>query len=220
MALSNKSSIEENICINHLEEHIDQENVQSLSLANDIHTLYHRLNQFSVLESGFVKNLEEWRTEAHDIIDKFCQSKIDEYVTRTTQEIDRLRERVDSLSDDYDAAEEYIDWVKETIRSIHQQLEELRQISNKFSPLKIENSIIYLPPALDDLKHHPSSLKDLFSSASLTNELNSPSSPLSLTIISPENNSVFSFESPKETMKLLPDPWYSMATNETHLLIW
>jgi hypothetical protein len=175
--------------------------VQSLSLADDIHRLCDRLNKVSIAESTFVKNLEEWRNDAHQIIDHFCKSKCDEYMKRTNEEIDQLKETVASLSSDHDdAAEDYIDWVKETIQSIHQQLDELQQIQCEFSPLKIENSIITFPPPMCDVKRQLTPLKDLFSSSF-------------------DFETTISLKSPKQKMKFPSDHWYSLATNDTHLLI-
>jgi hypothetical protein len=206
MELSNEScvvigcsSYEENVCMN---------DFQSLSLTDDIHKLCDRINKISINESSFIKNLEEWRNEAHEIIDKFCKLKSDEYIRRTKEEIDRLQETVNLLSSDHDAAQDYIDWVKETIEIIHQQLDELQQIQTKFSSLQIENSIICLPSAMCNLKRQPTPLKDLFSF---------PLSPLSP--CSSFANLSFSFESPKQILKLPSDHWYSLAVNETHLLL-
>ena len=201
----------------------EEYNEQSLLLTNDIHGVSNRLETVSINDLSFIKNLEEWRHEAHQIIDRFCQSKHDEYVRRTKEEIDRLKETVHLLSSDHDAADDYIDWVKETIQSIHQQLDELQQIQDKFSPLKFEKSTIYFPREISDLKRQPTPLKGLFSfSSSSTNELTSslsPFSPFHFTATTSKNNQFFSFQSSKDRLKLPPDHWYPFATNETHLLV-
>jgi hypothetical protein len=166
-----------------------------IQLGDEIVKLSDRLNKISINELSFLKNLEEWRHESHELIDKYCQLKSNEYQRRTKEEINRLKETMNILSNDHDAADDYLNWVKETIQLIHQQLDELQQIQSKFSPLQIDHSMIYFPPEMSDLKRQLTPLKDLFPS------------------------STFSFESSKQTMKCSSDYWYSLSTNETHLLI-
>lgn len=206
---------------------IEQSNFESLLLVDDIDKVSNRIEKISINQLSFIKNLEEWRNEAHEIIDKFCQSKHDEYIQRTNEEINHLKDKLNLLNSDHDdAADDYIHWVKETIQIINQQLNELQQIQSKFSPLKIDKSLIYFPSPLSNLNPYPNPLKDLFSfsSSSLsslsTNEIVSPSSPLNFSnIICEKNNDSVFLESLKEKVKVPSDHWYCLSTNETNILI-
>ncbi len=55
----------------------------NILLADNIHKLSDRLNKVSIIESTFVKSLEEWRNESHEIIDNYCKLKYYEYMKRT-----------------------------------------------------------------------------------------------------------------------------------------
>lgn len=210
---------QENISIIDDEKSVEESNIESLSLSNDIEKLSHRLEKISISELSFIKNLEEWRIESHEIIDKFCQSKHDEYIERTNKDIYRIKEEINLLNIDHDdAAQDYIDWIKQTILLINQQINQLQQIQNKFLPLNIDKSIIYFPPEISHIKPLPSPLKDLFHFSS-SNELFSPLSSISsfnFTNINFKNNN---FDYVKEKLNVPIDHWYSLCKNDTNILI-
>ncbi|CAF0945215.1 unnamed protein product [Rotaria sp. Silwood1] len=216
------NSYEKTNFMNSTQEDEDHNKFQDLCLSNAIHQVSDRLNKFCIDESKFLKDLKQWRHEAHDIIDKFYKSKHDEYVRRTNEDIDQSRETLTLLSCDHDASQDYVDWVNYIIQSIHQQIDELEQATTKFSPLKIDHSLIDIPCRISDFQRHPSSLKDLFSCSSSSNELASclSSSTTSILNLNPnDNDSYLSFEVPKHKLNLQSDYWYSLSTNSTYLLV-
>ncbi|CAM4974641.1 unnamed protein product [Rotaria socialis] len=154
----------------------------------------------------------------------FLKSKQDEYIRIIKEEIAQSQRTIAILSCDPDASIDYIDWAKHKIETIHEQLNELEQIQLKIFPLKIDNSLINIESLIYDLKvdSSPPLLKDLFSSSSSKNELTSDLnsfSPLNSNKIDLENNSLVYYESAKQYLKVQSDNWYSLASNETNLLI-
>ncbi|CAF1188031.1 unnamed protein product [Rotaria sp. Silwood1] len=206
----------------HLKEHVEQCQLESLCIANDIHQVSDRLNKIIIDEPKFVKNLEEWRNEAHELIDKFCKLKHDEYILIIKEEIEQSQERISLLSCDQDASEDYIEWVKYTIQSINEQLNQLEQIQPKFSRLKLDESLIDIRSIKYKLKDDLSPLKDLFSSSLSSNELTYNSLSMSTSnfeLNQSENKSLFDLKSPKEKVKFQCDYWYSLSRNETHIIL-
>ncbi|CAF4774811.1 unnamed protein product [Rotaria sp. Silwood2] len=203
MSSSNKNQF--NSCQE--EDDDDDENKnQRICLADDIHQVLDRLNQFHTNESKFLKDLKEWSNEAHDTVDKFYKSKHDEYIRRTKEDIDRSKEILNSLTSDHDASEDYLDWANNVIQSIHQQIDDFEQVKSIFSPLKIDNCLINYPSRISDLRRHSSPVKELFSDILLS------SSSISHFNTNQSNKISFvNLKVPTHMIKLQSDNWYSLS---------
>ncbi|CAF4595662.1 unnamed protein product, partial [Rotaria sp. Silwood2] len=211
MSSSNKNQF--NSCQE--EDDDDDENKnQRICLADDIHQVLDRLNQFHTNESKFLKDLKEWSNEAHDTVDKFYKSKHDEYIRRTKEDIDRSKEILNSLTSDHDASEDYLDWANNVIQSIHQQIDDFEQVKSIFSPLKIDNCLINYPSRISDLRRHSSPVKELFSDILLS------SSSISHFNTNQSNKISFvNLKVPTHMIKLQSDNWYSLSANQTSLVV-
>ncbi|CAF1364979.1 unnamed protein product [Rotaria sordida] len=210
---------QEKISIYHLKEDSDQCKDESLCIKNDIDQVSDRLNKFQINETKFVKNLEEWRNQAHEIINKYCKLKYDQYIEIIKEEINQSEEFVYSLTCDCDASKDYIDWVKYRIQSINQQLDQFKEFNSKYSPLKIDNSIIDIPDGISHIEKNLSPLKDLFSSSSTNCQTSYILSSSNIIKNQSENESRFYLKSAKQSIKFQYDNWYSLSINETYLLL-
>lgn len=200
-------SSEENI--NRLKEYNDQYHIGTQCLLSDIDITLDRLDKTMNNQSKFMNLLEEWRIEAHEIIDNFCKSKQDEYMKMIKEEIDLSKEALASINYDIDASTDYIDWAKNIIKRIHQQIDEFEKIQLKFSSLKLDDSLIVIPSSIFDLNFQPTLLlKELFTYSSLDFDKNQS-----------ENKLLDYFETAQQTLKVESDYWYSLSSNETYLLI-
>ncbi|CAF0805391.1 unnamed protein product [Rotaria sordida] len=139
---------EEHLCINHLNEHSNLLNTKLIPLTDEINTLLDRIKRESLTESSCLKDLEEWRREAHQIVDRFYETKrkqlINEISKDKTIELDRLKFKIDTLIREQDATQDQIDLITEKIRSIKQAIDEFQNLGLIIHPFTIDDNLIVL----------------------------------------------------------------------------
>ncbi|CAF2997322.1 unnamed protein product, partial [Rotaria sp. Silwood2] len=164
---------------------------------------------------------EEWRVQAHEIIDKFCQEKHNQYIESAKEEFDHIRDTITLLINNHNRENDYLHWIKQTIQSIEQNLDDLKNFQYKFAPLEIDSSIIRLPSSIIYIKHPASPMNDFVSPQSSPNNSVSPEMQVHSYCFSlSTRNSLYPWLiSPKRIIKLPSDNWYSLATNQTYILV-
>ncbi|CAF4857725.1 unnamed protein product, partial [Rotaria sp. Silwood2] len=102
-----------------------------------------------------------------------------------------------------------------------QNLDDLKNFQYKFAPLEIDSSIVRLPSSIIYIKHPASPMNDLVSPRSSPNNSVSPEMQVHSYCfsLSPRNSLYPWLISPKRIIKLPSDNWYSLATNQTHILV-
>ncbi|CAF4812515.1 unnamed protein product [Rotaria sp. Silwood1] len=224
------SSISSNYCeqqnnsINNLEK-----NIGNSSILKSLNELNHRINNISINELKFLKNVEKWRCESHQIIDQFCKELSDKYINRTKTEFDHLRTLTALMINNYDKTEKNLDLIKQTIELIEQNLDQLKYIQYQFHSLEIDKSIISLPSPMKHIQipsfsqsNHLSFKKEIdtfFGSSSSNKSGFSSMETVSYQYsLSPQNCFYPNLILPKEMIEFSSDNWFTLATNQMHIL--
>ncbi|CAF4365793.1 unnamed protein product, partial [Rotaria sp. Silwood2] len=136
------------LCINHLKEHSDLLNSRLIPLADEINSLLQRIQSDSSNESSCLKDLEKWRREAHQTVDRFYETKrkqlINEIGKDKKVELNLLRNKIDELIQEQDATQDQIDLITEDIHSIQRAIDEFQNLSLTIRPFTIDDNVILL----------------------------------------------------------------------------
>jgi hypothetical protein len=117
-------------------------------LVDEINRLSVRL---SSIKPSYLKQLDEWRLEAHQSLDRFCKrwcrEHMDEIRNKSRQELDRLR----LLMDQQDVTKELIDSISKSLRTVEAQLTEVEHCRIALLPLPIDDNLVRLRPTNRDI---------------------------------------------------------------------
>ncbi|CAF4280059.1 unnamed protein product, partial [Rotaria sordida] len=92
-----------------------ENNIGNSSILKGLNELNHRINNISINELTFLKNVEEWRRQSHQIIDQFCKDISNKYINRTKEEFNHLRNLTALMINNYDTTKNNLDWIKQKI---------------------------------------------------------------------------------------------------------
>ena len=133
-------------CLEHLTQHFGKINNKLPALADKINGLANRLNKYSSIEPSYLAALEKWREEAHRTVERYYESKRQDFVddrrSKLKKEVERVRNIMEKLIRKQDAVQEDIDVLKQDIRLIEQKLSEFQTLRFTIQPLVIDADLI------------------------------------------------------------------------------
>jgi hypothetical protein len=137
---------QKDLCLDHLKEHKDQLNTQLAPLANQINTFLDSLEHFTPTSSPSFKILEQWRTAAHETVDRFyeriCNELFEQKKSKPLEKLRATRDRLDVLIRKQGATRENIDSLTNDIRLIEREIDGLQNIQINLQPLVIDDNAI------------------------------------------------------------------------------
>ncbi|CAF1099470.1 unnamed protein product [Rotaria sordida] len=206
-----------------------ENNIGNSSILKGLNELNHRINNISINELTFLKNVEEWRRQSHQIIDQFCKDISNKYINRTKEEFNHLRNLTALMINNHDTTKNNLDWIKQTIKLIEQNLDQLKYIQYQFDALEIDKSIISLPSPMKDIQipsfsqsNHLSLKKEIDTVVDSSSSNNSISSSVEILSyhysLSPQNRFYPNLISSKRMIDFSSDNWFTLATNQMHMV--
>ena len=158
-----------NLCMKHLREHFDMLNTKLLPMVDELNSLFNRLQQPMPNESAHLQTLEQWRVEAHQHVDRYCETKrefiqhgfrkqYEERLGKTRTVLDQMLHQQGFTRDNFDRVQTDLECNAKSI----DEVEHLRCIT---SPLYIKDDhvIVSSYPAPKSTKQKiPKAQKDRF----------------------------------------------------------
>ena len=179
------------LCLEHLKDHADRLNEQLTPISDQFNQLAEELNRITLVETSFIKELDQWCIEAHRNIDHFYQKKRKEFEQflheakqNEERELQKIRDRFKQIIEQEEATQENIQLLNTTLRSIEQQINYIRNPNFVLTPLIIDDNLCIITPK----------------EVTCENLL-----PLSL---------------PCQTITRKETSWFSIASNEKYILIY
>lgn len=130
----------------HLAQHFSRVSNQLPPLADKINGLAKRLTKFSSIEPSYLVALEKWRTDAHEAVEQYYESKrrdfVDDRREKLKKEIDRVRAILEKLMRKQDAVRDDIELLTQDIRLVEQKFTEFQSLRFNIHPLVIDDSLI------------------------------------------------------------------------------
>ncbi|CAF1116149.1 unnamed protein product [Adineta ricciae] len=140
------------LCRDHLNEHDTLINAQIPLLMDQINSLSDQFNHDDGSEFAFLKDLEQWRENAHRAVDQFyeknlqqCQQIIEIKRNKQKKEFDQMKLNFNELVQQQDATKQQIDSMKQSIQFFEQSIKELPYFHLNINPLAIDDNLIILP---------------------------------------------------------------------------
>lgn len=134
-----------NFCHDHKNEHENRCSQSQSYLINTIDKLTDRLSSY---EPYCLKQLEQWRKDAYQYIDHYCEKKRQDLIERKHQHLDqeltRTRLRLDDLIEQSNETYNNANEIDHDIQLIDMKLIELEHLRLKLRPLIIDENLITL----------------------------------------------------------------------------
>jgi hypothetical protein len=143
----------QNICLLHLKEHYDKFVSELNPLTDEINLLDNRLItiDIKILTEKSRQQLEQWRNECYQTIDRFFEEKYQELeeliigkISKQKNELSLIRTILTKLIEEQEASQQEIDLLKTKISQLNENLKNIEHLSihTTIHPLSIDNNTI------------------------------------------------------------------------------
>ncbi|CAF2455384.1 unnamed protein product [Rotaria sp. Silwood2] len=146
---------QQNICLQHLNEHNALLISQLNPLTDDINALGYRLQTFSIQKTNHNgrEKLEQWRQDCYKKIDYLFEQKcqeldhtVNEQVSKQREELDRIHLKITELINAQEATRQDIDLLRSTLHQLQENMNEIEQTCFTINtrPLLIDDTFILI----------------------------------------------------------------------------